>query len=58
MKLTDLIEMCERRLLQLGNRRTSAVELGDMRQIQDIDAEAEDTQTTLNRLRTLAAPAP
>jgi hypothetical protein len=55
MKLTDLIEMCERRLLQLGNRRTSAVELGDMRQIQDIDAEAEDTQTTLNQLRTLLA---
>ena len=53
MTIREIIDMCEARLVQLDLRRTSATSLGDIRQVQQIDAEKEETQTTLNQLRTL-----
>ncbi|MFN7881569.1 MAG: hypothetical protein ACK5PF_00930, partial [bacterium] len=55
MTIREIIDMCEARLVQLDGRRTSATSLGDIRQVQQIDAEKEETQTTLNQLRTLLA---
>jgi hypothetical protein len=53
MTLDDLIQMCRARLVYLSQVRSSAVALGDSEQIARIDAEAGDTQVTLNRLLTL-----
>lgn len=54
MTLDDLIAMCRARLVNLSQLRNSAVVLGDIEQVQKIDAEADETKTTLNRLLTLA----
>jgi hypothetical protein len=53
MTLDMLIEMCKSRLVQLSQLRSSAVALGDVLQVSKIDAESDETQTTLNRLLTL-----
>lgn len=53
MKLSDLVTMARTRLLHLALTRETAVRLGDAAQIESIDAEAADTQGTLNRLLTL-----
>jgi hypothetical protein len=53
MSLNDLIAMCRSRLAYLSQLRTSAVALGDTAQVERIDAETAQTQTTLNRLQTL-----
>jgi hypothetical protein len=53
MSLDDLILMCRSRLVQLSQLRSSAVALGDMQQVSKIDAEADETQATLNQLLTL-----
>lgn len=53
MSLDDLIAMCRSRLAYLSQLRPSAVSLGDTAQVERIDAETAQTQTTLNRLLTL-----
>lgn len=51
MKISDLITILERRLVYLGTLRSSAVALGDLAQIERIDADAAETQQTLNQLK-------
>jgi len=53
MSITDLIAMCETQLVRLSQLRSSAVTLGDLKQVAAVDAQAEETQSTLNKLRTL-----
>lgn len=50
MSVQQLIDLCRSRLAQLTQLRTSAVSLGDVEQIADIDNRIDDTQTTLNQL--------
>jgi hypothetical protein len=53
MKLEFLIDMCKKRLNHLTVQRASASEIGDISQIERIDAEITSTQTTLNQLTSL-----
>ena len=53
MTLEFLINMCEKRLKHLIVQRASASEIGDISQIERIDAEITTTQTTLNLLKSL-----
>ena len=53
MTLEFLIDMCEKRLNHLTVQRASASEIGDISQIERIDAEITTTQTTLNQLNSL-----
>ena len=55
MTIVELISMCERRLVHLQSVRGSAVALGDLQQISKVDADIDETQTTLNQLQTLAS---
>lgn len=54
MTIPELIAMCERRIVNLQSQRSSAVLLGDINQVERIDADIAETQATLNSLRTLA----
>jgi len=54
MTIAELIKACERRLANLNSVRGSALALGDMAQVDRIDAQIEETQDTLNKLRTVA----
>jgi hypothetical protein len=54
MTIAELIKACERRLSNLHSVRGSALALGDMVQVDRIDAQIEETQDTLNKLRTVA----
>lgn len=53
MNLLDLIALLEKRLIHLGSLRSSAAALGDVAQIERIDADKAETQATLNQLKTL-----
>lgn len=53
MSISELIELCERRLIYLGNLRSSAVALGDLAQIESIDSQVAKTTETKNLLLTL-----
>lgn len=53
MTIADLIRLLETALSNLGERRVAAERLGDIARIQELDAEAEKTQATLNALRAL-----
>jgi len=53
MTISELILMCERRLVHLQSVRGSAVTLGDIAQIEQIDTDIIETQATLNQLRTV-----
>lgn len=53
MTLKFLIDMCEKRLNHLTVQRASASEIGDISQIERIDAEITTTQITLNQLNSL-----
>jgi len=53
MGIPELIAMCERRLANLESVRGSAVALGDLQQVAEIEASIFETQATLNQLRTL-----
>lgn len=53
MSISELIELCERRLIYLGNLRASAVVLGDLVQIESIDSQVAKTTETKNLLLTL-----
>jgi hypothetical protein len=50
MKIQDLISMCQARISYLSQVRASAVHLGDISQVDRVDAEIASTQDTLNRL--------
>ncbi len=54
MSITELIRLMEARLAALNSARTSAAAVGDIEQIQRIDADVAQTQLTLDQLRTLA----
>ena len=45
--------MLERRILDLGQLRNSAVAIGDVAQIDKMDADLAETQATLNQLKSL-----
>jgi hypothetical protein len=53
MKISELIEMCRSRIINLSQLRSSAVMLGDAEQVSRIDVQIDETQTTLNKLLTL-----
>lgn len=53
MNIQELITMNEARLVALVARRASAVQLGDVEQVAQIDALQLETQTTLNKLNTI-----
>lgn len=53
MTIAQLIEMCERRLVHLNAVRGSAVALGDLNQIDEIDGQIASTTETRNLLMTL-----
>lgn len=53
MNIPALIIMLERRLVYLGQLKTSAAALGDVAQVQKLDEESAETQATLNQLLTL-----
>lgn len=55
MTIPQLIEMCERRIAYLNGVRGSAVALGDLQQLEQIDAQLAETQQTLNQLHSLQA---
>lgn len=51
MSVADLIAMLERRVTQLQMTRTSAAGIGDVVQVDRLDAEIAETETTLAALR-------
>jgi hypothetical protein len=53
MSIAELIELCERRLVYLGQLRSSAAALGDIAQIESIDSQMARTTETRNLLLTL-----
>lgn len=53
MNIEQLIAMCRSRIAHLSQLRTSAVSLGDVEQVAEIDNKIDDAQTTLNQLLTL-----
>lgn len=53
MTVSELIQMLERRVVYLQSVRTSAVALGDLQQVERVESEINETQSTLNQLRTL-----
>lgn len=53
MNLSYLISVCERRITYLLLQKESALEVGDMAQIERIENEITTTQTTLNQLNSL-----
>ena len=54
MSISELIRLMEARLTALNSARASAATVGDIEQIQRIDADVAQTQLTLDQLRTLA----
>jgi hypothetical protein len=50
MSISELTAMLRRRLAYLGQLRTSAATLGDILQVDRIDAELAETQASLNKL--------
>lgn len=55
MTILQLIEMCERRIAYLNGVRGSAAALGDIQQVEQIDAQLAETQQTLNQLQSLVS---
>lgn len=54
MTIQQLIQMLERRIVYLQSVRTSATTIGDMHQVERVEADINETQSTLNQLRTLS----
>jgi hypothetical protein len=54
MSIADIIKMIESRLATLNGLRGTAVSLGDLSQLNYIDAEIQQTTLTLDQLKTLA----
>ena len=55
MTLDEIITILDHRLVHLQSLRGSAVAIGDLAQIDRVDADIADTLTTLNQLRPLQA---
>jgi hypothetical protein len=53
MTIPELIAMCERRLIHLASVKASAVALGDLAQVDSLDAQIAQTEETKNLLMTL-----
>lgn len=53
MKIEELIRLLQFRLASLNTARASAVSVGDIAQINIIDADVLQTQATLDQLLTL-----
>lgn len=53
MTTNTLIELLEKKLVNLSQLKNSAEALGDVNQILKIDEEIIETQTTINQLNTL-----
>jgi hypothetical protein len=53
MSIAELIEQAKVRLVYLSSLRGSAVALGDTAQVESVDLQIAETQTTLNKLLTL-----
>jgi hypothetical protein len=53
MNIPELKSILQRRIVYLGQLRNSAVMIGDIVQIDRIDAELTETQATLNQLESL-----
>jgi hypothetical protein len=53
MTIPELIAMCERRIVYLESVKGSALALGDIAQVDTIDAEIAQTQATLNILKAI-----
>ena len=53
MTVNQIIEMLQRRLVNLSQLRTSAADLGDLDRVSALDAEIAETQNTLDALNTL-----
>lgn len=53
MTIPELIKSCEKRLVYLQTLRSSATDLGDLRQVDALDVQIAETQDTLNKLRTV-----
>lgn len=53
MTIPELIAMCERRVVYLESVKGSALALGDIAQVDAIDAEIAQTNETKNLLMTL-----
>jgi hypothetical protein len=50
MTVSEIIEMLERRIVQLGQLRSSAVTLGDIARVAAIDSDLAETELTLATL--------
>jgi hypothetical protein len=53
MNLEELINIARNRLSYLAQQRATAERIGDMAQVASIDADASQTQATLNDLLSL-----
>lgn len=53
MTKNTLIELLEKKLVNLSQLKNSAEALGDVNQVFAIDTEIEETQTTVNQLKLL-----
>lgn len=53
MTILELIQMCERRITHLQSVRASASAVGDVTQVDRLDADINETQNTLAQLRSL-----
>lgn len=53
MTIDQLIELCQNRITYLNGVRASALRLGDLPQVNRIDMQVSESQTTLNLLLTL-----
>jgi post-segregation antitoxin (ccd killing protein) len=54
MRISDLVELAQNRLLALQRSRQNAWDAGNAQAVSDLDSEISDTQATLNQLQTLA----
>lgn len=53
MKVADLTKLVQNLIATLNGRRNTAVSAGDLEQIVSLDAQIEEAQATLTKLRTL-----
>ena len=53
MSIADLIQLVSYKLSALNSARASAAAIGDLNQVVTLDAQINETQLTLDQLRTL-----
>jgi hypothetical protein len=54
MSIAELIQLVSYKLAALNSARASAVSVGDMNQVVSLDSQIDQTQLTLDQLKTLA----